>query len=101
MNTLIGKWVLESHENFEQFLKEQGMNDEIIQAITSLKPTLEVIKTGDEYTVIHEGGIKEEEPFKFKHMEEVYSKGIQKLFIKPISIQKIDCMEKCRFFKIL
>jgi metallophosphoesterase superfamily enzyme len=100
MNTLIGKWVLESHENFEQFLKEQGMNHEMIQTITSLKPTLEIIKTGDEYTVIHKGGIKEEEPFKFKHMEEVYSKGIQKLFIKSKSIKK-DCLEKSRFSKIL
>ena len=62
--------------NFEQFLKEQGMNDEIIQAITSLKPTLEIIKIGDEYSVIRKGALKEEEPFKFKHMEEVFSKGI-------------------------
>jgi len=76
MSTLIGKWILESHENFEKFLKEQGMNDDMIHAITSLKPTLEFIKNGDEYTLIRKGGLKEEEPFRYKNMEEVSSKGI-------------------------
>ncbi len=75
MSTLIGKWILETHENFEQFLKEQGMNDEMILTITSLKPTLELIKNGEEYTLIRGGGLKEEDPFTFKHMQEVSSKG--------------------------
>lgn len=81
MSILIGKWILETHENFEQFLKEQGMNDEMIQTITSLKPTIEFIKNGEEYTLIRGGGLKEEEPFTFKHMQEVSSKGSQVILV--------------------
>ena len=54
------------------------MNDETIHLITSLKPTLTFLKNGDEYTLLRKGGLKEEEPFKFKHLEEVSGKGKNK-----------------------
>ena len=47
----------------------------MIKVITSLKPTTTITQDGDEWTFVCKGGIKEEEPFTYKHMQEVTSKG--------------------------
>ena len=52
------------------------MAPEIIQVVTSVRPVTTISLNGDEWTVHRTGGIKEEEPFKYKHMQEVTSKGI-------------------------
>ncbi|XP_008416522.1 fatty acid-binding protein, liver-type [Poecilia reticulata] len=46
-----GKYLLESHENFEAFMKAVGIPDELIQKGKDLKSISEIEETGDDFKV--------------------------------------------------
>ncbi|XP_007557621.1 fatty acid-binding protein, liver-type-like [Poecilia formosa] len=46
-----GKYQLESHENFEVFMKAVGVPDELIQKGKDLKSVSEIEETGDDFKV--------------------------------------------------
>ncbi|XP_014889721.1 fatty acid-binding protein, liver-type [Poecilia latipinna] len=46
-----GKYQLESHENFEAFMKAIGVPDELIQKGKDLKSVSEIEETGDDFKV--------------------------------------------------
>ncbi|XP_043966508.1 fatty acid-binding protein, liver-type-like [Gambusia affinis] len=46
-----GKYQLESHENFEAFMKAIGIPDELIQKGKDLKSISEIEETGDDFKV--------------------------------------------------
>jgi len=75
--SLIGSWVRESHEHLDKYMQEEGVPDEMIQKILSLKPSMTLAQSGDEFTLARKDTLRgERPPLKFKHMQEVHSKSI-------------------------
>lgn len=52
VDALIGTWKLETSENFEELLKELGVNMVLRKAATATKPNAEISKNGDEWSVL-------------------------------------------------
>ncbi len=74
--SLVNTWLMEKHEHFDTYLKEGGVSDEMIKKVVALKPTMTLTQTGDEFTLVRKGTVKEEPPMKFKHMQVVHGKGL-------------------------
>ncbi|XP_022661284.1 fatty acid-binding protein, heart-like [Varroa jacobsoni] len=69
VDALIGTWKLETSENFEELLKELGVNMVLRKAATATKPNAEISKNGDEWTIRSVSTLKTTE-IKFKIGEE-------------------------------
>lgn len=50
-NKLTGTWILESSHNFDAFLQEIGVSEELRKASQSLKPTFIIETDGDKWSV--------------------------------------------------
>ncbi|MEE6516909.1 hypothetical protein FKM82_026757 [Ascaphus truei] len=53
-----GKYELQSHDNFEAFMKAIGLSDELIQKGKDAKSTSEIVQTGNHFKVIVTTGSK-------------------------------------------
>ena len=73
--SLVGTWVMEKHENFDTYMKEGGMSDDVVKKVTALKPTMTLTQNGDTFTLTRKGTFKEEPPMTFKSGQEVQGKG--------------------------
>lgn len=49
--SFVGKYQLESSENFDEFLKELGVNFILRNLAKTSKPTIEITLDGDTYTI--------------------------------------------------
>ena len=66
MANLIGKWDLEKSENFEEFLNTLDLPDAIKTLVASIKPTLVVTQSGDDWSILNimPGAMNHEVKFK-------------------------------------
>jgi len=72
----VGNWVRESHQNLDKYLEDAGVPEAMIEKVLSLKPSMTLTLSGDEYTLVRKDTLRgERPPLKFKHMQEVHSKS--------------------------
>ena len=51
MSVFIGKWKLDRSENFEEYLKQMGVNLPMRKAASMMTPTCEIDSHGEEFTI--------------------------------------------------
>lgn len=87
MSSLVGDWILESQENIEKYMQESGVPDEAIKKLLTLRPTISLTQSGDEFTLIRKNTLRgDRPPIKFKHMQEIHAKSKENIFFVQILV---------------
>ncbi|OWF39777.1 cellular retinoic acid-binding protein 1-like [Mizuhopecten yessoensis] len=71
-DSLVGKWKMDRSENFEEFLKEVGVNMVLRKLAPLAKPTMNISIEGETIKIITDIAVRREEDF-FK-LDEVFEK---------------------------
>ena len=98
MSGLIGKWKLVRSENFEEYLKEMGVNTPMRKLAVHMYPTCDITRDGDAkfcikmnvpVITIHEQRFTVGEPF-----EDLLPNGM-----KQMTIARLESEDKIRFIE--